>query len=63
MLIRTYTKNAYRALFTALERQRASDGRIKLTYEVVYGHAFRLVSRTTDARESIVRFDVPKKHD
>ncbi|MBC3863557.1 methyltransferase domain-containing protein [Undibacterium jejuense] len=56
-------KNAYRALLAAIERQRAADGRIKLTFEVVYGHAFRPVSRTTAAGESIVRFDLPKKRD
>jgi len=56
-------KNAYRTLLAAIERQRATDGRIKLTFEVVYGHAFRPVSRTTAAGESIVRFDLPKKRD
>jgi malonyl-CoA O-methyltransferase len=45
----------------ALEKQRSSDGKIILTVEVVYGHAFRPVSRKTAAGESIVRFDLPKK--
>jgi len=56
-------KNAHRALLAALERQRGADGRIKLTFEVVYGHAFRPMSRKTTAGESIVRFDLPKKRD
>jgi malonyl-CoA O-methyltransferase len=38
----------------------ARDGRLPLTFEVIYGHAFRPVSRTTAAGESIVRFE-PKK--
>ena len=56
-----FGKNAYRRLLAALERQRGADGRIKLSFEVVYGHAFRPVSRKTAAGESIVRFDLPKK--
>ncbi|MFZ6692764.1 methyltransferase domain-containing protein [Undibacterium sp. SXout20W] len=56
-------KNSYRSLLAALEHQRGADGLIKLTFEVVYGHAFRPVSRKTAAGESIVRFDLPKKGD
>jgi malonyl-CoA O-methyltransferase len=45
----------------ALEANRTPDGRLPLTFEVIYGHAFRPVARTTAAGEAIVRFDRPKK--
>ena len=45
----------------ALEQTRRADGRIPLSFEVVYGHAFRPVPRTTSRGESIVRVDFPKK--
>jgi malonyl-CoA O-methyltransferase len=38
-----------------------ADGRIPLTFEVIYGHAFRPAPRKTAAGESIIRFDLPKK--
>jgi malonyl-CoA O-methyltransferase len=48
-------------MLKALEQQRAADGRIALSFEVVYGHAFKPVNKKTAAGESIVRFDLPKK--
>lgn len=49
-------------LFTdRLEAMRGSDGRIPLTFEVIYGHAFRPVSRTTASGESIIRIDTRRK--
>jgi malonyl-CoA O-methyltransferase len=48
-------------LEAALEGMRNRDGKIPLTFEVVYGHAFRPVPRTTSSGESIVRFDLPRK--
>lgn len=45
----------------ALERGGGAGGTIPLTFEIVYGHAFRPVSRTTVAGESIVRFEPRKK--
>ena len=53
-------KNAWQAVLRSLENQRRSDGKIGLSFEVIYGHAFRPVSRTTSAGESIVRFLPPK---
>lgn len=54
-------KHAHQAMLKALEQQRAADGRIALSFEVVYGHAFKPVNKKTAAGESIVRFDLPKK--
>jgi malonyl-CoA O-methyltransferase len=44
-------------MLAALEARRGADGTIPLTFEVIYGHAFRPQPRTTAAGESIVRFD------
>lgn len=52
---------AWRRVVAALEASRLPDGRIPLTYEVIYGHAFRPASVKTAAGESIVRFDLRKK--
>lgn len=52
---------AHARLLAALERTRASDGKLHLTYEVIYGHAFRPAARTTAAGEAIVRLDLRKK--
>jgi malonyl-CoA O-methyltransferase len=43
-------------MLAALESQRRPDGKLGLTFEVIYGHAFRPVPRTTAAGEAIVRF-------
>jgi len=51
----------YTRLLKALEQQRGADGKIALSFEVIYGHAFRPVSKTTASGESIIRFDLPKK--
>jgi len=51
----------FRRLLEALESGRRADGTLPLTFEVVYGHAFRPVSRTTSSGESIIRFERPKK--
>ncbi|WP_151448019.1 methyltransferase domain-containing protein [Lacisediminimonas profundi] len=47
-------------LYRALEGGRDARGKLSLTIEVIYGHAFRPVPRTTSAGESIVRF-APRK--
>jgi malonyl-CoA O-methyltransferase len=54
-------RKAWARAVQALEHSRRSDGRIPLTFEIIYGHAFRPVPRTTSRGESIVRFDLPKK--
>jgi malonyl-CoA O-methyltransferase len=43
-------------MLAALEQQRRPDGKLGLTFEVIYGHAFRPVPKTTAAGEAIVRF-------
>jgi malonyl-CoA O-methyltransferase len=43
-------------LEAALERQRRADGKLALTFEVIYGHAFRPAPRVTAAGEAIMRF-------
>ncbi|MBC7416273.1 MAG: methyltransferase domain-containing protein [Herminiimonas sp.] len=52
---------AWQRFNDALERQRNADDRIALTFEVIYGHAFRPVPRTTAGGESIVRLDLRRK--
>lgn len=47
---------AWRRMVDALEAQRGADGKIALSFEVIYGHAFRPVPKTTAAGESIVQF-------
>jgi malonyl-CoA O-methyltransferase len=45
----------------ALEAMRGADGRISLTFEVVYGHAFRPAPSKTAGGESIIRFEPRRK--
>lgn len=52
---------AHARLLDALEQLRDADGKIPLTFEVIYGHAFRPPPRTTANMESIIHFDLPKK--
>ena len=52
---------AHTRLLGALEQLRGADGKIALSYEVIYGHAFKPVPKTTASGESIIRFDLPKK--
>lgn len=47
---------AHQRLLDGLNRQRRADGRIGLTFEVIYGHAFRPAPRVTNEGEAIVRF-------
>ena len=50
----------WQRMLDALEAQRRPDGKLGLTFEVIYGHAFRPAPRTTASGESIVRFQ-PRK--
>ncbi len=45
----------------ALEQERRADGKIPLTFEVVYGHAFRPEPRTTSSGEAIIRLNLRKQ--
>jgi malonyl-CoA O-methyltransferase len=51
---------AWQRMLGALEAGRRSDGKLGLTFEIIYGHAFRPAPKTTAAGEAIVRFQ-PKK--
>jgi len=51
------SRGAYRALLDALERQRQPDGTIPLTFEVVYGHAWKAAQRATPEGHAIVRVE------
>ena len=54
-------KNAYKNLLKNISQQRNSNGEISLTFEIIYGHAFKPVSRNLATGESIIRLDFPKK--
>jgi malonyl-CoA O-methyltransferase len=45
------------ALYAALETRRRDDGTIPLTFEVIYGHAWKAVPRTTPEGHGIVRLE------
>lgn len=49
-------RQAWSKMLTALERGRRSDGKLGLTFEVIYGHAFRPAPRVTAGGEAIIRF-------
>ena len=51
---------AWGRVLQALEAQRRPDGKLGLSFEVIYGHAFRPAPRVTAAGEAIVRF-TPRK--
>ena len=54
-------RHAWMRVVEALEQSRRVDGKIPLTFEVIYGHAFRPVPKTTASGETIVRLDLRKK--
>jgi malonyl-CoA O-methyltransferase len=54
-------RNARQRLMQAMEQHRLPDGRLKLSFEVIYGHAFRAAARTTAGGDAIVRFERPGK--
>ncbi|MCC2971470.1 methyltransferase domain-containing protein [Massilia sp. IC2-476] len=51
---------AWGRMLDALEAGRRPDGKLALTFEVIYGHAFRPAPKTTAAGEAIMRFQ-PRK--
>jgi malonyl-CoA O-methyltransferase len=51
---------AWQRMLDALEAGRRPDGKLGLTFEVIYGHAFRPAPKVTAAGEAIVRFQ-PRK--
>lgn len=51
------TPRRWQRLTQALEERRDPDGKLRLTIEVIYGHAFRPEPRTTSGGEQIIRFE------
>lgn len=51
----------YQQLVEHLESRRGQDGRIALSFEIIYGHAFKPIPRKLATGESIIRLDFPKK--
>jgi malonyl-CoA O-methyltransferase len=51
---------AWQRMLDALEGQRRADGKLGLTFEVIYGHAFRPAPKVTAQGEAIIRFQ-PRK--
>jgi malonyl-CoA O-methyltransferase len=51
---------AWQRVRQALEAQRRPDGKLTLSFEVIYGHAFRPAPRVTAQGEAIIRF-APRK--
>ncbi len=54
-------RGAWGRVLAALESQRRPDGKLALTFEVIYGHAFRPAPRVTAAGEAIIRFEPRRK--
>ncbi|OEZ62621.1 MULTISPECIES: methyltransferase domain-containing protein [unclassified Duganella] len=54
-------KQAWRRMLATLEKGRRADGKLGLTFEVIYGHAFRPAPKVTSKGEAIIRFDLPRK--
>jgi malonyl-CoA O-methyltransferase len=51
------SRRLYKALLAALEARRRPDGTLALTFEVIYGHAWKAVPRMTAEGHGIVRLE------
>lgn len=54
-------RRSWQLVSDALEQKRRADGKIPLSFEIVYGHAFRPPPKKTSAGETVIRFDLRKK--
>jgi len=54
-------RRAWAKVTETLEKGRRADGKLSLSFEVVYGHAFRPVPKTIASGEAIIRFESRKK--
>ncbi len=54
-------RQAWLRVLQAFDALRRPDGRIPLTFEIIYGHAFRPAPRTTSSGEAIIRLDLHRK--
>lgn len=52
-------RRAYERLSRALDMQRDADGRYRLSFEIIYGHAWKGEPRTTADGQAIVRLERP----
>jgi malonyl-CoA O-methyltransferase len=50
-------KHGWRGVLASLDQRRDNDGRISLTVEVIYGHAFRPVPKRNSRGEQIIHFN------
>jgi malonyl-CoA O-methyltransferase len=53
-------RRAWNRIKAEMELKRV-NGKLPLTFEIIYGHAFRPVPKKTAAGEAIVRLDFPRK--
>ena len=53
-----FGKQAWQRVTQTLGQLRRPDGKIPLTFEIIYGHAFRPVPKLTASGETIVRMDL-----
>ncbi len=54
-------REAFAQVQAELEKKRGADGRIPLSIEIVFGHAFKPQPSKLASGESIIRLDFPKK--
>lgn len=54
-------RQAWERACARLEKMRNPDGRISLTLEIIYGHAFKPESKRKNPQENIIKFDILKK--
>jgi malonyl-CoA O-methyltransferase len=52
---------AWQHVVRAFEQNRRTDGKLPLSFEVIYGHAFRPVPRKTASGESVIQWDLGRK--
>ncbi|MES2069025.1 MAG: methyltransferase domain-containing protein [Pseudomonadota bacterium] len=54
-------RRAWQKLCDAFDKMRSADNRVPLTFEIVYGHAFRPAPKKISSGEAIIRLDLHKK--
>lgn len=54
-------REGWKRVGDALEQGRRSDGKLALTFEVVYGHAFRPIPRQTSSGEAIIQWNLGRR--
>lgn len=53
-------RHRYERVIRALEGRRKPDGKISLTIEIIYGHAFKPLPKKTASGENIIRLDLKR---